>query len=148
MQRKIVYIPLLVLPVFIFSLSCKKSAHDKTKTEVITQSTWKFDNAKVGGIDVSGFLDACDKDNTVLFASDKSGVADEGLTKCADADPQTVAFTWEFQSNETVIAASAPLFPGGNGNFTIMTLTESQLIVSQDIDVSGTTQHAVITLKH
>ncbi|MEJ0103122.1 MAG: hypothetical protein WDO19_11430 [Bacteroidota bacterium] len=39
-------------------------------------------------------------------------------------------------------------FPGGNGAFTIVTLTDARLIVSQDITVSGVTQNAVITLKH
>jgi Lipocalin-like domain len=148
MQKKILYIIILLFPAFVFPIACKKSSHDKTKAELIAQSPWKFDNAKVAGTDVSAFLDDCDKDNTVIFATNGTGTADEGATKCNAADPQTVSFTWEFQSNETILVASAPLFPGGNGTFTIITLTESQLIVSQDIDVSGTTQNAVITLKH
>jgi hypothetical protein len=148
MQRKILYIVILLLPAFVFFIACKKSSHDKTKTELIAQSSWKFDNAKVAGTDVSAFLDACDKDNTVLFVSNGTGTADEGATKCKASDPQAVSFTWEFQSNETILHASAPLFPGGNGDFTIITLTDSQFIVSQDITVSGTIQNAVITLKH
>jgi hypothetical protein len=102
----------------------------------------------VAGTDISALLDACDKDNTVTFVSNGTGTADEGPTKCNSADPQTVSFTWTFGNNETTLQASAPLFPGGNGAFTIVTLTDTQLIVSQDITVSGITQNAVITMKH
>ena len=148
MQKKKVCSLVLLLPAIVFTIACKKSSSSKSKTEIITRSTWKFDNAKVAGTDISAFLDACDKDNTVLFAASGNGEADEGPSKCNAADPQTISFTWEFQSNETILHASAPLFPGGNGDFILITLTDSQLIVSQDILISGTTQNAVITLKH
>ncbi|MES1225782.1 MAG: hypothetical protein ABUT20_60450 [Bacteroidota bacterium] len=148
MQKKTLNTIILLLPIVVFLSYCKKSSHEKTKAELIAQSSWKYDNAKVGGIDVSSFLDDCDKDNIVTFSSNGSGTADEGPTKCNMADPQSVPFTWEFQSSETILHASAPLFPGGNGDFVLITLTDTQLVVSQDITVSGTTQNAVITLKH
>jgi len=35
----------------------------------------------------------------------------------------------------------------GNDTFTIVSLTETQLIVSQDVDIMGSTQNAVLTFK-
>jgi hypothetical protein len=153
MQKRVFFYGLLIVFSGIVVIACKKSggynnSTPKTKTELITASVWKFDNAKVAGADISAFLDACDKDNTVTFVSNGNGTADEGATKCNAADPQTVAFTWTFENNETTLNATAPLFPGGNGIFTIITLTDTQLVVSQDITVQGSTQNAVITLKH
>jgi len=152
MKRKINYIIPAFLSFLVIAVSCKKSSPDKpadkTKTELITQSTWKFDNAKVAGTDISSLLDDCDKDNTVTFSSNGSGIVDEGTSKCDPTDPQTVDFSWNFNNNETTLYASAPLFPGGNGNFTIVSITDTQLILSQDIDLSGMMQNAVITLKH
>ena len=152
MQKRMFSYALLILVSVAVIIACKKSSDNnnttKTKTQLITSATWKFDNAKVAGADISAFLDACDKDNTVTFTSNGSGTADEGATKCDAADPQSVPFTWTFENNETTLQASAPLFPGGNGTFTIITLNDTQLVVSQDIDVSGSSQNAVITMKH
>ena len=152
MQRKINDIIPAFLSLLILAASCKKSSPDKpadkTNTEIIVQSSWKFDNAKVAGTDISSLLDDCDKDNTVTFSSNGSGIVDEGTSKCDPLDPQTVDFSWNFLNSETTLYASAPLFPGGNGNFTIISLTGTQLVLSQDIDISGSMQNAVITLKH
>ena len=132
-------------------ISCKKSSDNstaKSKTELITQSSWKFDNAKVSGVDVSLLLQACQKDNILVFASAGTGSLDEGPTKCNSGDPQTAPFTWNFASNETVLHVSTVLFTGGSSDFTIVTLNDTQLILSQNITVSGSTQNAVVTFKH
>ena len=65
MQKKMLYYSLLILFFGATVESCKKSNNiaPKTKTQLISSATWKFDNAKVGGTDVSAFLDACKKDN-------------------------------------------------------------------------------------
>jgi len=137
---------------FLFScfVACtnKDPVHVKTNTELITQSTWKFDNAKVGGTDVSAFVQACQKDNIITFVSTGSGTLDEGASKCNSGDPQTTPFTWNFATNETALHISAMLFTGGSSDFTIVALSETQLVLSQNITISGTTQNAVITFKH
>lgn len=120
----------------------------KTKTELITSATWKFSDAKVGGTSVAPFLQACQKDNTMTFAAAGTGTGDEGPTKCNSADPQSNPFTWNFQSNETILFVSTPLFTGGSSTFTLVSLTATELVVSQNITVSGTTQNAVITFVH
>lgn len=141
----------LLLPVLV-SVSCNKKDDNtpapKTKTLLITQSTWKFSSATVGGTNVSAFLQACQKDNILTFASNGSGVLDEGPAKCNSGDPQTNPFTWSFQNNETQLFISATLFTGGSSTFNLVSLTETELILSQNITVSGSTQNAVVTFVH
>lgn len=134
-------------------VSCSKDDDDntpapKTKTQLITQSTWRFSAATVGGSDVSAFLQACQKDNILTFASNGTGTVDEGPLKCNAGDPQTSPFTWNFLSNETQLFISTTLFAGGSSTFNIVTLSETQLIVSQNITVGGTSQNAVVTFIH
>jgi hypothetical protein len=140
----------IIIPIVVFTFAACKKSHVtvKTNTELLTQSSWKFDNAKVGGTDVSAFLQACQKDNILVFASNGNGTVDEGTTKCNSSDPQTTAFTWNFASNETLLHVSTVLFTGGSSDFTVVSLNETQLVLSQNITVSGTTQNAVVTFKH
>ena len=130
--------------------SCKKDDNPapKTKTDLIATATWKFSAATVGGSDVSAFLQACQKDNILTFAAAGSGTVDEGPVKCNMSDPQTNPFTWSFASSETILNVSATLFTGGSSVFTIVSLSATQLIVSQNITVGGTPQNAVVTFIH
>ena len=121
---------------------------DASKTYYISQSTWRFSGATVGGADVSGFLQACQKDNILTFAAAGTGTLNEGATKCNAGDPQSTPFTWAFQSGETQLFISATLFTGGNSTFTLVTLTATQLVLSQVITVGGTPQTAVVTFIH
>lgn len=138
-------------------LSCsKKGSSGPTKTELLTSSTWKFDRVgldldKNGSIDADlppGYVLACDTDNSITFKSDFTGTGDEGATKCDPADPQTEAFTWSFQSNETVINFPSVLIAGISGDVRIKQLTATDLDLLKDVVVSGTTVTVVIELKH
>ncbi len=120
----------------------------KTKTELVSQSTWVFSGAVVGTTDVSPLLQACQKDNTLTFVASGSGTLDEGASKCNMSDPQTNSFSWNFASAETVLHISTVLFSGGSSDFTLVSLSETTLVVSQDITVSGTTQTAIVTFIH
>lgn len=143
-----------ILILFVIVLqACKKSSSSsstppKTKTDLLTQATWKFSAATVGGTDVSTLLQSCQKDNILTFQSNGNGSVDEGPSKCNSGDPQTNPFTWAFQSGETMLHVSTVLFTGGSSDFTLVSLTETQLVVSQNITVSGSTQNAVVTFIH
>lgn len=101
------------------------------------------------GFDVSGFLDACQKDNTILFRADGNATLDEGNTKCEPGDPQTISFGWNFMANEAGIHVSAQLFEGGGTEFNLERLTSSVLEVSQNIDIgSGSSQKVTVTFTH
>jgi hypothetical protein len=122
----------------------------KTKTELITTGTWRFGSANWGGTDAGPMLQACQKDNTMTFSSaGGSGELNEGTTKCDPGDPQTSAFTWAFQSGETVVHFSSPLFtPGGVNDMTLVTLTEVELTLSQPLTVGPTTKTLSVTFIH
>ncbi|WP_276499961.1 lipocalin family protein [Terrimonas pollutisoli] len=152
MQKRFLLAVVLFSALQILNTSCSKDddepAAGKTKTELLVKGSWKFSDAKVGGTSVSAFLQTCQKDNIATFAAAGTGTADEGATKCDPADPQTNSFTWNFQTNETILFISTPLFTGGSSSFTIVSLTETELVVSQNMTISGSTQNVVITFIH
>lgn len=121
----------------------------KTKTELITQSSWKFEKITASGVD---FTDnptfACLKDNSVSFSTNLSGNITEGTTICS---PTTAgAFTWEFRTNETILYISTSLITTGNNEFKIESITETNMVLSQTVTVPGIPipVNAVVTLKH
>lgn len=151
MQKSITGFCVLALLSILF-FACKKSSDNnnntpKSKTDLITASLWRFDNAKLAGVDVSGYFDDCEKDNTVTFVSNGTGTIDEGPTKCDAGDPQTVSFNWTFENSETSIHTTTPLFPG-TGDFKISTLNDTQLSVSRDTVIAGIPSTITINLKH
>ena len=130
--------------------SCQKSAHVKTKTELITQSSWKLDHATAAGFgDITAQIPACYKDNVVAFVSNGTGTVDESTNVCSPSNAGS--FTWSFQSNETMLHLSTTLFSGGSGDFTIVSLTETNLVVSQTVILPpppGVQVAAEFTFKH
>jgi len=140
------------LVTIILFTACKKDSDDnkpKTNTDLLVQGSWKFDNATVSGADVSSLLKGCQKDNTITFAAGGTGTLDEGATKCSSGDPQTNTFNWNFAPpNETILHVSTTLFTGGSSDFNVVTLNETNLVLSQNIDIAGTSQLAVVTFKH
>lgn len=133
-------------------ISCQKeddTPAPKTKTQLLTQATWKFSSATVGGTDVSAALQACQKDNILSLAAAGTGTLDEGPAKCNAGDPQTSPITWSWLSGETQLNISTTLFTGGSSTFTLVSLTETQLVVSQAITVPPAgSQTAVVTFIH
>lgn len=127
--------------------SCQKddssNSSPKTKMELITLSAWKYNDAKIdtdnnGTGDQAipaGVLEPCQTDNAITFTSNLSGTIDEGPTKCDAGDPQSVPFTWSFTNNETMINFSSPLFVGFGGDFKIISLTETELVISQQVSI-------------
>lgn len=148
MQNRILSAITLLTIVPALFISCGKDVKVKTKTELITSSSWKFDHATSGGADISPFINACYKDNEVTFSANGNGSFDEGATKCNSGDPQTFNFTWSFMTNETILNVSAAIFAGQSGNFTIITLTETSLVLEGTVTTSGGNVTAQIFLKH
>jgi Lipocalin-like domain len=122
----------------------------KTKTELATQNSWKFDKATASGFgDVSASIDPCYKDNIITFSVNGSGNVNESTIICS---PSTAgAFTWAFQSNETILSASSSFFAGGSGTFNIISLTETNFVLSQPVTLPppiSITTTVEFTLKH
>ena len=45
-------------------------------------------------------LDACSRNDKIIFKSDGTGVSDEGASKCDPDADQEEAFTWSFNTTE------------------------------------------------
>ena len=152
MRNKLIILSIIAIA---FS-SCKKDESDPSKTTILAEQSWKFNNAgldpnKDGTIDtdVSSQVAACLKDNTVSFSSNGSGSVDEGATKCNTSDPQTLPLTWSFASNETLININGNAIAGKGGQYKVVVLTNTQLSLSKDTTVPliGATTF-VVNLKH
>lgn len=143
-------LPAIILALFVSS--CGKDENPpapKTKTELLTQNSWKFKSAFVGTTDYSGSLQACQKNNILTFSTNGNGTVDEGATKCNSSDPQTTNFTWNFQTNETILFISTPLFTNGNTSFDLVSISETELVVSQGFTVPvGPSPTVVLTFIH
>jgi hypothetical protein len=109
----------------------------KTKTELISQGTWKFSTAFAGSTDVSNAPQlACFKDNIITFSANLTGNINEGTNICS---PTTAGpFTWNFASSEAMLHISTVLISGGSNDFTLVSLTETQLVTSQNYPPYGT----------
>jgi len=150
MKRLKSILAILSIAIFFF-LGCSKSNDNpppKTKTELLTQGSWKFDHATAGGQDISNTPQlTCYKDNTITFSSNFSGTINEGANVCTNPAPST--FTWSFQNNESTLHLSSPLFQGGSQDATIVSLTETNLVVSQLMTFAPLPPTTVeITFKH
>lgn len=113
--------------------SCQKSNDDepKTKTALLSSSLWKIasigvDLDKNNTVDLPYPLENCEKDNTLEFKTDGTGITYEGATKCDPDDPDTENFTWSFKNNETILSIA---IPGSffSGETTLITLNSSTM---------------------
>ena len=134
MKKQVTFLILLFVTNFFIFSSCNKDdaapPASKTKTQLLTQSSWKFKSATANGADASGYLQACQKDNIYIFLVGGTGTADEGPTKCNVGDPQTTSLTWNFASNETILHISTALFSNTSNDFTLISISETELVVS------------------
>ena len=124
---------------------CKKESNSPSTLDLITSDTWKFNRATASGINVTTLIDACIRDNTITFtraSSGNTGVVDEGATKCNAAAPQTIPFTWTFDANfnRIVLTGSVVLLPGGSNEFTVVRASATELVLSQNVTITGVSQ--------
>jgi hypothetical protein len=133
------FLPIFCLGILsLFFLGCNKDDDNppqKTKTELITQSTWKLSTVNAAGFgDVTAQIPACYKDNIYTFVSNGSGSVNESTTVCS---PTTAGpFTWGFLNNETTLHISTTLFQGGSSDFSLVTLNETNLAISQVMTIA------------
>jgi hypothetical protein len=132
MNKLILFPGMLFLSLTFFSCN-KNDSPGPTNTDHITNSPWKFDKATSGGADVSSFVNACYKDNTMIFQANGNGSLDEGATKCNAGDPQTTNFTWNFTNNGSTLNVTGGIFAGQSGSFTVITLNETQMVLQGTI---------------
>lgn len=127
--------------------ACSKSAavKPKSKTELISASTWKYNQVGIdqnsdGSIDYplpTALLAVCEVDNLITFKSDSTGILDEGKERCTTTSSQTSPFTWKFLNNETEISSSVTILPYSEGAVKVLVLNETTFTISKNISVYG-----------
>jgi Lipocalin-like domain len=132
MNKQIKWLTAALLISFLISCGKEDEPVVKTKTQLLTQSSWKFQSATASGTDISNNpAIACIKDDVITFSSALTGTVTEGTIVC---NPTTASnFTWRFETNETILIMSSGVFPAGSGTFTITELTETSLKISQNV---------------
>ena len=146
MQKKLILFASILAFSVILNSSCSKDDDDntpaaKTKTQLITAAAWKYEKIEPA---LAETYIACFKDNTTTFTSDGKGTCPDSGVQC---NPATGNFNWNFTDNETKLHLDATLIPSGSGDFTIVTLNETNLVLSQTI-TSPVTATITVTLKH
>ena len=122
-------ISLLALVVAVSFSSCKKDEATKSKTELLTGTTWKVGKSTALGIDVTP-TQACSKDDITNFSTDKKMTVKEGATKCSSSDPDLISQgTWAFSSDEKQLTITED---GDATTYTIKSLTSSECKLSID----------------
>ncbi|MDB5270206.1 MAG: hypothetical protein JWP58_3246 [Hymenobacter sp.] len=102
-----------------------------TRTYRLTRPNWRltgylYDVTGAGSaVDVYASIPACERDNFLRFNVPSQLIEDEGATKCATSDPQTVAGTWALDAGLGILNLS---FPGGSpATYEVTALTETRL---------------------
>src|SRR6185436_20988054 len=114
MQKQFLPVLSIIAIAFLFITSCGKDdapPPPPTKTQMISTGTWKFEKATAGGFDISAQVNACFKDNIATFTSAGNMTLDESANVCTPTS-YAGSYTWSFQSGETVLHLSAPIFTG------------------------------------
>ena len=144
----------------LFIFSCKKNdSGGQTNMQLITAAAWKYDTAAIdlnldGTAETAlppGIIESCDEDNIVTLKDDGTGTVDEGASKCDPGDPQSVAITWTFKNNETVINIPDTIFGNISGDAQIKALTATKLTLLKQVTVDlgiPTNVNVIIDLKH
>jgi hypothetical protein len=81
--------------------SCDKDDPILTKTDLLTQKTWKLTNLKISGAEIE--LGDCVLDDIYSFAKPSAYTLDESTAKCDPNDSQITTGTWIFIEKETKI---------------------------------------------
>ncbi len=139
MQKQYFTLGLITAFFMIAGTGCQKdAAAPKTKTQLLTQASWKFSTASASGTDITNNAAiACIKDDVITFTSSLTGTITEGTIICS---PTTAgSFTWSFQSSETQLQMSSGIYPSGSGLFTITALTETSLTITQNVVIPPST---------
>lgn len=130
MKQQVVFRLLGISIICLFIFSCSKNTQPQTKTQLLVSASWKLKSATVNGSDAMHLVQDCQKDNIISFSANGTGIITEGATKCNAGDPDTVPFTWSFQSNETILNISAELISYGSNDMTLVKLNTTTLVVN------------------
>ena len=132
--------------VLLFTFSCKKNGSSKSRTELLTQKAWIQSNQEIGiggnwEVDPEfASLEACEKDDQIIFKTSKSIEVNEGTLKCEEATQVGTVGMWNLTDNDTKLTLNEE-----TGSIT--QLDENVLIITGMADESTNANYR-ITFKH
>lgn len=141
-------LPLICLVCLVIFTNCSKDddpdPSGKSKTELLTQASWRYD--KIEPAIAESYVPSCLKDNTITFLPDGHGTSPDTGEVCSPAISSP--FDWNFLENETRLHMDAAIVPaGGSQDFDVVSLNETNLVVSQNITSPFPTT-ITVTFKH
>jgi Lipocalin-like domain len=149
MKNQITTLFTAITALFIVAIGCKKDKDNntpptpKTNTQLITQSPWKYDKTEPSFAEAA--IPACMRDNVITFTADGHASSPDIGVICTPSVSDT--FDWNFLATETKIHMTAPIIPAGSQDFNIVTLNETNLVVSQSI-TTPIPATIIVTFKH
>ena len=113
-MKKHLTLTTLAVIVTVMFIGCKKDNSNivaKSKTQLLTEKTWKQVKFEVRTNTTDPWNDItaanslpCELDDIITFTSTGVFTETEGATKCSPSDPDIVeSGNWSFQSNETIL---------------------------------------------
>lgn len=127
---------IIILGVILLA-SCKKDKDDSSKTEILTNGSWKITAIMVDEdgngsyeTDEYAIMPSCVKDNYLVFKTGGDLELNEGVSKCDVNDPQTQTTDWSLSQNETRITIDSD-------EYIIDVLNSSTLRVKDDVPAYG-----------
>jgi len=122
---------LALIPLVLVGTSCSDDDEKKSKTDMLTQKSWKVSKAEMktttGTFDISaGYIQDCEKDNLVAYSRDGKFSSQTGADDC-DGDDENVTGTWSWKESEAVLAVT---LDGDVEEVKLIELTESTLKVN------------------
>lgn len=135
----------------LFAVACKKDDNNggnntpvKTRKDTVTSGKWRFTSvtgtANFFGQDTTvdiyaNFMDACTRDNYVIFRLDSTVTNDEGPTKCDATSPQqSPGGNWYFTpANDSLILTNGTL----PGRFQLATFSNISMRLKGQTTYSG-----------
>ena len=147
MIKRLVSLADLFTLVAMFNINCSKDDDPeppaaKTKTELISTGSWKFD--KIDPALAESYI-TCFKDNITTFTADGKGTCPDTGVQCT---PPTGNFNWNFTNNESILHLDATLIPAGSNDFNIVSLNETNMVLSQNVTSPIGPVLITITFKH
>jgi len=100
-MKNILFLVAMVAGASIIFNSCKKDEGDSGTNATNILGTWTASDIIIDGQSFWPLMEACSKDDKIIFQSGGSAVFDEGATKCDPNDPQTETTSWKFIDNDT-----------------------------------------------
>jgi hypothetical protein len=136
MQKRFKSLVILITLIGAVTMGCEKDK-EQTRMDLLTSGQWKvisftltppIDIDGDGDVDADAYalMDACQKDDYLVFKRDGKYEANEGLTKCDPLDPQSELLDWSFVNEEKELIMDGD-------RVTIQELTESRLRLSGNV---------------